>query len=166
MRGEEWRPAKRKNKTKRDDPARVFSRSDLEHCALQAVALDRQRSHGFSLLAYASTAEPWRYGGRGPNRQLWHEHGQCVREMVEEALAKQGTSSESAGPSPVELSAAAKIGALFSLRREELDQSLRQQGREPPEEHLAAVMLAFSLGVDGTQKFKASEPKKTEEAEA
>lgn len=132
--------------TKQEDA--TFSRADLEHCARQAVISGVHRRPGFSLLAYAATAEPWRYGGRAINPILAREHGARIARLVDEAERQQGTTSEEAAkPNAAELRVAERMQALAALPLDLLRRRIEEAGREPPEDALACVMLGYSLGV-------------------
>lgn len=127
--------------------AEVFSRADLEHCARQAVISGVHRRPGFSLLAYAATAQPWRYGGRAINPILLREHGARISRLVDEAERSQGGSMEQAQPNAAELRVAERMRALAALPLELLRRRIEEAGGEPPEDALACVMLGYSLGV-------------------
>ena len=126
---------------------RIFTRQELEHCAAQAVMLRRHREHGFSLLAYANRAEPWRYGGRGPVHGVVRQYGDKIKALVDEAMAKQGGGESPSTPSAEEQRTAERINGLLAMDRGLLDQAIEARGRLATGDHWSDVMLAFALGV-------------------
>lgn len=125
----------------------TFTRAQLEHCAQQAIGMGRHRAAGFSLLQFARSREPWRYGGRSVSPLIRREHGKAFQALVEGALAEQGGGAQEPGRSAAELAVAERIGALSALPQELLRKRIEELGREAPTEPLALVMAAYHLGV-------------------
>lgn len=124
-----------------------FTRSQLEHCAEQAILLGRDREHQFDLCAYARKLEPWRYGGRGVSIMFRRQHAERIARLVAEAERTQGGADTTSGPTAAELMATERLRALGALPRAVLAARIREAGREPPPDSFAAVLLAFDLGV-------------------
>lgn len=131
------------------DEKRIFTRAELEHCARQAVASGVWRRHGFDLLRYARSLEPWRYGGHPVNPLLLREHGPKLAKLVSAAEQQQGTQGgdDEAKPNAAELRVAEQMRALAALPLELLRARIEETGHEAPGDPLACVMLAYSLGV-------------------
>lgn len=124
-----------------------FSRADLTHCAEQAIMMGRDREHQFDLCAYCRKNEPWLYGGRGVSSIFRRQHAERIAALVAAAELAQGGVEEQRGPTAAELLVTERMRALGALPREVLHARIREAGREPPDDALGAVLLAFDLGV-------------------
>lgn len=134
-------------RAKPSEPKRPsFTREELEHCACQAIAFAQDREHGFSLLAFARTDAPWRYGGRPVSAYIRREKRDKIEKLVQAALLEQG-STDRQTPTAAEHSTAERLTRLRALPLEELHAAIREHKREPLPDHWASVLLAFELGV-------------------